>query len=160
MRIFLPLGTFLAVFALHCMWTALFPEAVLEQARWVSLKPVSETSWPHRYLATQDYCLGISYALSLSFAVVAFRRYREQRHCAARSFAIGGLTVSGTLAVAGCFLVGCCGSPMLAVYASLLGAAFVPTIKPLLAVLTALSVTVAWLWMNRLSPPVSRRQDD
>lgn len=150
-RVFPPLGVFLAVLAIHGAWTAHFPEAPLEQARWVSLGPDPQETWLDRYIATQDYWLGISYALSLSFAAAAFRRYREERSCTARNIAVGGVTVTGVLAVVGCFLVGCCGSPMLAVYASLLGAAFVPLMKPLLAGLTAVSVTAAWIWMNRSS---------
>ena len=37
---------------------------------------------------------------------------------------MGGITLSGFLAVAGCYLLGCCGSPMLAVYMSLFGVSF------------------------------------
>jgi hypothetical protein len=57
--------------------------------------------------------------------------------------------VSGFLAVAGCYLLGCCGSPMLAVYVSVFGAHFLPLTKPLVAVITVLSIVVAWWWMNR-----------
>lgn len=69
--------------------------------------------------------------------------------CAARNLAIGGVTLSGVLAVAGCFLLGCCGSPMLAVYLSLFGAAFLPFAKPLVAGLTAASLVAGWWWMKR-----------
>jgi hypothetical protein len=104
------------------------------------------------YLQTQSYWLGFSYALSLTFAVYAFQRYREQRQGAAKNLAIGGVTFSGLLAVAGCYLVGCCGSPMLAVYLSLFGAAFLPFAKPLVALVTSISILGAWWWLNRHCP--------
>jgi hypothetical protein len=53
------------------------------------------------------------------------------------------------LALAGCFLVGCCGSPMLVVYLSLFGAWFLPLAKPLVAVVTTISIAAAWWWMRR-----------
>jgi hypothetical protein len=59
------------------------------------------------------------------------------------------VTFSGFLAVAGCFLLGCCGSPMLAVYLSLFGAGFLPFAKPLVAALTTLSILGAWCWVSR-----------
>lgn len=109
-------------------------------------------SWIQIYLETQSYWLGFSYALSLTFAVYAFRRYREQRYCAAKNLAIGGVTFSGFLAVAGCYLIGCCGSPMLVVYLSFFGAAFLPFAKPLVALVTSISILAAWWWMNRRRP--------
>lgn len=78
-----------------------------------------------------------------------FRRYRERRQCADATLAVGGLTIGGAMSVVGCFLVGCCGSPMLGVYLGLFGAAFQPFAKPLSAILSAVSVALAWLWMRR-----------
>ena len=96
--------------------------------------------------------------MSPSFAACALRRYRERRLCAARNLAIGGVTFSGFLAVAGCFMLGCCGSPMLVVYLNLFGAAFLPLAKPLMAGVTAVSLAVAWWWLTRrerlTAPPV------
>ena len=150
-RALLPLSVFLAVIAIHYVWTGLFPESDPAQDRWASVGAV-ETSWLRHYMETQNYWLGYSYALALSFAAVALRRYREQRLCAARNLAIGGVTLSGFLAVAGCFLLGCCGSPMLAVYLGLFGASFLPLAKPLVAVLTTVSIFAGWFWMERRSP--------
>jgi hypothetical protein len=65
---------------------------------------------------------------------------------------LGGLTLTGFLAVAGCFLVGCCGSPMLVVYLNLFGAGFLPLAKPLVAVVTTLAIIGAWWWMKRRKP--------
>ena len=145
----LPVGVFVLVIVVHFVWHGFFPERDPDQARWLSVAAAEEASWLMRYLETGGYWLGLSYGLSLAFAVAAFRRYRERRLCAARNLAIGGVTLSGILAVAGCFLLGCCGSPMLAVYISLFGAAFVPLAKPVVAVLTGASLAAGWWWMNR-----------
>ncbi len=147
-RFLLPLWVFLGVAAAHYVWSGLFPEVNLAQARWASL-PGSDASWLHRYLQTQGYWLGYSYALSLAFAAAALRHYREERFCSAKTLAFGGVTLSGFLALAGCFLVGCCGSPMLVIYLNLFGAGFLPLAKPLVAVVTTLSITGAWWWMKR-----------
>jgi len=147
-RFLLPLGVFLGVAAAHYVWSGLFPEVDPAQARWASL-PGSDASWLNRYLETQGYWLGYSYALSLAFAAAALRRYREERFCSAKTLAFGGVTLSGFLALAGCFLVGCCGSPLLVVYLNLFGAGFLPLAKPLVAVVTTLSIIGAWWWMKR-----------
>jgi len=150
-RFLLPLGVFLGVALIHFVWSGLFREVDPAQARWASL-PVSEASWLQRYLEIQGYWLGYSYALALAFAAAALRRYREERFCSAKTLAFGGVTLSGFLALAGCFLVGCCGSPMLVIYLSLFGAWFFPLAKPLVAVVTTLSIIGAWWWMKRRQP--------
>jgi hypothetical protein len=150
-RLLLPTATFFVVLAVHYVWTGLFPERDPEQDRWLSV-PGAERSWLRSYLESQSYWLGYSYALALSFAVVALRRYQEHRLCAARNLAIGGVTLSGFLAVAGCFLLGCCGSPMLAVYLSLLGASFLPFARPLVAGITTITIVAGWFWLSRRVP--------
>lgn len=147
----LPLAVFAAVLALHFLWLGIFPEQDPAQSRWASAG-VARGSWLARYIDGRDYWLGFSYGLSLAFAAVALRRYREGRFCVARNLAIGGVTFSGVLSVAGCYLLGCCGSPMLAVYLSLFGAAFVPLAKPLVAGVTFLSILLGWWWMKRHAP--------
>lgn len=151
-RLLLPAAVFAGVGVLHFIWSGLFPEQSPLQDQWVAI-PVSAThSWGERYIEAQNYWLGFSYALSLAFAAVALRRYREQRRCASRNLAIGGVTFPGFLAVAGCYLLGCCGSPMLAVYLSLFGAAFLPLAKPLTALMTVVFISGSWWWMNRAQP--------
>ncbi len=150
----LPLAVFLGVAAAHFVWSGLFPEVDPAQARWASLA-TPEASWLHRYLESQSYYLGYSYALSLAFAVAALRRYREERFCSAKTIALGGVTLTGFLALAGCFLLGCCGSPMLVVYLSLFGAGFLPLAKPLVAAVTTLSIIGAWWWMKRRQPSLA-----
>ena len=147
-RLLIPAGVFVVVFAVHYIWLGLFLERDVAQNLWV---PV-ETDWLQRYIASQNYWLGFSYALSLAFAAYAILRYREERLSRTRNLAVGSVSFTGFLAVAGCFLLGCCGSPMLAVYISLFGAAFLPFIpfmKPLVALVTVVSISLALIWMNR-----------
>lgn len=150
-RAALPLTVFAAVLAAHFLLLGIFPEQDPAQSRWASAD-LAQGSWLSRYVEGRSYWLGFSYGLSLAFAAVAFRRYRAGRFCAARNLAIGGVTFSGVLSVVGCYLLGCCGSPMLAVYLSLFGAAFVPLAKPLVAGVTLLSILLGWWWMNRHAP--------
>lgn len=146
-RLLLPMLVFVTVGLIHFVWSGVFPERNATQDRWQTVVTEKSPSWLNRYLETQSYWLGYSYGLSLAFAGVALRRYREQRVCADRILAIGGVTLSGFLAVAGCFLVGCCGSPMLGVYLSLFGASFLPWAKPLVAGLTTVMIAASYWWM-------------
>ncbi len=158
-RATLPASVLLAVWIVHFVWLGSFPESNASQRQWASLEGIIEVSWWQQYIETQSYYLGFTYGLSLAFASVALRRYREQRLCQARNLAVGGITLSGFLAVVGCYLLGCCGSPMLAVYMSLFGARFLPLAKPLIAALTAVLIGVAWWWMNRASSYTVSSQD-
>ena len=92
------------------------------------------------YMKTQTYLLGYSVALSLSFASIAIRQFMQQRSKTARGAAFGGVSASALLGFAGCYLTGCCGSPMLGVYIGLLGPTFLPFAKPLVAVITTVSI--------------------
>jgi hypothetical protein len=157
-RALLPIGTFVAVFAAHYLWLGLFPEQDPAQSGWAAL-PV-ERSWLRSYVDTQGYWLGYCYAVSLSFAAVAVRRYLGSRACDSpgcnpRGVALGSITFSGFLAAGGCFLIGCCGSPMLVVWMSLFGATFLPFAKPFLAALTTVAIVAAGWWVHR-----SDRRDD
>lgn len=145
----LPLGVFVATLGLHFLWLGLFPEKDPSQALWAPLPSEGAASWLLSYVEAENYWLGYSYAVSLAFAAVALRRYFRNRSCGAGRFAVGGLTFTGILSVAGCYLLGCCGSPMLVVWLNLFGAKFLPFAKPLMAVVTTLSIAGAWLWMVR-----------
>lgn len=150
-RAVLPVAVFLAVALTHYAWLALFPDRDPAQDQWATLPGMTEPSAFERYVETQGYWLGYSYAFALAFAAVALRRYREDRSRGAKGAAIGSLSLSGFLAVAGCFLLGCCGSPMLVIYLNLFGAAFLPFAKPIVAGLTTLTILGCWLWMGRRS---------
>ena len=147
-RFLLPMLVFVTVGLIHFVWFGVFPERNATQDRWQTVVTEESPPWVNRYLETQSYWSGYSYALSLAFVAVALRRYREERMCAARNLAVGGITVTGFLAVAGCFLVGCCGSPMLGVYLSLFGVSFLPFAKPLVAGLTTVLIAASYWWMR------------
>lgn len=149
----LPAATFFLVFLVHFAWTSVFPEGEGETVRWALPAGIPTPSYWERYIETQAHYLGFSYALALAFAAWALRRYRETRLCAARNLAIGGVSFSGALAVATCYLLGCCGSPMIVVYLSLFGTGFLPFARPLIALLTLLSISAAWWWLLHDSKP-------
>lgn len=138
---------FVATFTLHYLWIGLFPEQDPAQSGW-ALMPV-ETPWLQLYLEGQHYWLGYSYALCLAFVSYALIYYWQTHNKTTGRAAIGGLGLSGVLALAGCFLIGCCGSPMLIVWLNLFGAAFLPFAKPLMALVTTISVVGAWFWFQR-----------
>lgn len=146
-RALLPAAVFLATIALHVAWMRVFPEKAPAQSKWVAAPQAGLTL--RGYLATGSIWLGLSYAMSVAFAAAAFRNFRESRARAAAGATVGSLTLGGFLAVAGCFLLGCCGSPMLPIYLNLFGAGFLKMARPLVAILTACSLIATWLWMNR-----------
>lgn len=160
-RGFLPLLTFSIVFIAHYVWSGIFPEKDTVQSEWLTF-PAS-AGWWEGYIKSQGYYLGFSYALSLAFAFTALRRYREQSSCSSRNIAFGGVTFSGGLAALGCFIIGCCGSPMFAIYLNLFGASFLPLAKPLLASFTAVTIGIAWWAMNKSAfhqTPISSSEKD
>lgn len=143
----LPGFVFVGVFSIHYLWQGFFPEQDPLQSQWLSLP--TENSWFLNYIETKNYLLGYSYGLSAAFASVAFRNYLKSPGWESKTFAIGGVTFSGVLAFAGCFLIGCCGSPMFVVWLNIFGAAFIPFAKPFIALVSTISIAVAWLWMIR-----------
>jgi len=153
-RALLPLAVFLAVLGAHFVWLGLFPEQDPAQSRWAEVA-ATDRSWLREYLDGGGYWLGYFYGISLAFAAVGLRRYCEQRLAASRNLALGGISFSGVLAMAGCSLLGCCGSPMLAVYLSLFGVAFLPWAKPLVALLTTVILFAAWRFSRRCDRPGS-----
>lgn len=148
-RLLLPVMVFALAIAAHMAYRGLFPEQDPAQDRWTAPVAAEGGSWVSSYLRTGAYWNGIAYAIPLAFAAVMFRRYRQRRMCSDGMLALGGVGISGMMSVVACFLVGCCGSPMLVVYLGLFGAAFQPFAKPLSAILSALSVALAWWWVQR-----------
>ncbi len=138
-RVIYPAAAFVGVFLLHgayLLWNA---------SRWISIDNASPFSL---YLQQQDYFMGLSYGLAAAFTVYSFMRFtRRQR--GGLGGTIGGLTMTGILYFAGCFLLGCCGSPMLAVYLSLFGSSSAGFTKPIVLVLTVFAIGISWLWMRK-----------
>jgi tetrahydromethanopterin S-methyltransferase subunit A len=144
-KIIFPLAAMIAVVGAHAgysMWHA----SVLA-SKWVTT--ITTTPWAG-YLHRQDYFMGLSYGLAAGFSTYALIRFLEGRRNSVGGL-IGGLTWAGILSVSGCFLVGCCGSPMLAVYIGLFGSSFAGLAKPLSLGLTSASVVVGYIWMNHKS---------
>jgi hypothetical protein len=103
------------------------------------------------YWQGQDYFIGFSYALAAAFATWSLSRsilFRQGRTVTAGA-AAGGVTLLGALMAGGCFLIGCCGSPMLAVYLSLFGAKALGLGKPLMALVTLFSVSCGYWCLSR-----------
>ncbi len=146
-RFIVPAVVFAAVFGLHFVWLNAFPAQDPAQGRWESVP--DDASWVSRYVKAQSYWQGYAYGISAGFVWVALRRFREKRLFGAGKAAFGGATLSGVAAAAGCFLSGCCGSPMLGVYLSLFGASFLPWAKPLVALLTTAMIAGSYWWMRR-----------
>ena len=148
-RILYPVTAFIATLGIHFLWLGLFPETDPAQSQWVFV-PL-ERSWWDAYMESGSYWFGYSYALCIAFVVMAAHRYVLTRCRTTGRMAIGGLSLTGGLAVFGCFLIGCCGSPMLIVWINLFGARFLPLAKPLVAAVTTCSIAVAWFWIHRRS---------
>lgn len=146
-RFILPAVTFAAVFLFHAFW--LMNAAIQASRQWVQTENMYKMSL-FLYFKQLNFFTGFSYALAGSFTVYALVRYIENRGCGIAP-AAGGITLTGLLYAGGCFITGCCGSPMLAVYLGLLGPYFLGVTKPLIALITALSVVLGFLWMDRKS---------
>lgn len=143
-----PMVVFVAIFVGHALYIG--HEAASPSDGWadseiidygfLGLKP---------YWEAQDYFLGFSYALGAAFAVWAIGQFVRSRRTAVAVGAAGGVTLVGVLMTAGCFLVGCCGSPMLGVYAGIFGAKALGAGKPLMALITLLSVGCGYYCLSR-----------
>jgi hypothetical protein len=109
----------------------------------------SPTGFWQSYIINQDYFVSFSYALSASFAVWATTRFVYSRRRAAAVGAFGGFSLVTLLAVAGCFLIGCCGSPMLPIYLALFGSNAAGIGKPLMALISVIAIGAGYLYVLR-----------
>lgn len=145
---FMPLAAFLGVFAGHAAF--LIHQASLPPDGWAEVGVgVGANFGMDTYIADGDHYMGFSYALGAGFAVWAFLKYLRVRQAALAAGAAGSLTLIGVLMGGGCFLVGCCGSPMLGVYAGLFGAKALGVGKPLMAGITVFSILVSYWYLSR-----------
>jgi len=109
----------------------------------------SPVSFWEGYIIGKDYFVSFSYALSASFAVWATARFVYSRRRAAAIGAFGGVSLVTVLAAAGCFLIGCCGSPMLPIYISLFGTHAAAIGKALMALISLVSIGGGYLYIMR-----------
>jgi hypothetical protein len=101
------------------------------------------------YLAAGDYWLGLSYGLGAAFAAWALGQFLRTRRTAMAAGAAGSVTLVGVLMAAGCYLLGCCGSPMLGVYVAVFGANVLGVGKPLQFAITLVSVVCGCWCLSR-----------
>jgi hypothetical protein len=100
------------------------------------------------YLQGQDYYMGFSYALGAAFAAWAVGRFLRSRQASMAAGAVGSITFVGVLMAAGCFMIGCCGSPILGVYLGIFGAKALGVGKPLMALVSSASVGVGYWYLS------------
>ena len=109
---------FLAIFVAHALYVG--ASAASAPSDWTDFGISADVVRPlglGAYWRGQNYFIGLSYALAVAFAAWALSRsilFRQGRAVTAGA-AAGGLTFLGALMAGGCFLIGCCGSPILAV---------------------------------------------
>lgn len=148
MKRFLPQLTFLAVMAGHALYMR--RQAATPADGWADVGVGDGGLWGFEpYLQGRDYYPGFSYALGAAFAVWALAAYLRGRQAAMAAGAAGSVTLVGVLMGAGCFMIGCCGSPMLGVYAGMFGAKALGAGKPLMAAVTLLSVGFGYWYLSR-----------
>ena len=142
------LGTaaFAAVFVGHVLYLQYLTNA--SQKDWADNFNLSVSFW-QSYIISQDYFVSFSSALSASFAMWATARFVYSRRRAAAIGAFGGVSLVALLAAAGCFLIGCCGSPMLPIYISLFGSKAAGIGKPFMALISLISIGGGYLYVMR-----------
>ena len=149
---FVPTIVFVAIFVAHALYVGAC--AASAPSGWSDFGMSVTATGPFglgAYWRGQDYFIGFSYALGASFAAWALTRcisFRQER-VAAGGAAVGGITLVGVLMAGGCFLIGCCGSPMLAVYVSLFGSRALGVGKPLTALVTLITVSCGYWCLSR-----------
>ena len=139
-------AAFAAVFVGHALYLRFLTSA--SQKVWADNFTPSVSFW-QGYIISQDYFVSFSYALSASFAIWATARFVYSRRRAAAIGAFGGVSLVTFLAATGCFLIGCCGSPMLPIYISLFGSQAAGIGKPLMALISLISISGGYLYVLR-----------
>jgi hypothetical protein len=136
---------FVAVFVGHVLYLRYL--AIAPQKDWAD--NFNPSDFWHSYMVGQDYFVSFSYALSASFAVWAGALFMYSRRQAAVMGAFGGISLVTLLSAAGCFLIGCCGSPMLMIYVSFFGSSAAGIGKPLMALISLISIGAGYLYVVR-----------
>ena len=144
MRKALPVLAFAAVLGIHYSWF----QHNQGSSPWLTLTPDGAEAQPAGYVSSGSVWLGLSYGVAASFVAFSLARLIEFRRRGVAG-AVGGLTLTGILYATGCFLLGCCGSPMLAVYVGLFGPRFLGFTGPIVFGFTVLSVAIGFVWVTR-----------
>jgi hypothetical protein len=144
----MPLIVFLLVFTGHAFFIRY--QAAVPADGWADVGVGYGGLWGFAaYITEQDYYLGFSYGLGAAFATWSANQFIRTRQAAMAAGAVGSVTFVGVLMATGCFLIGCCGSPMLGVYLGLFGAKALGFGKPLMALVTVLSVGWGYWYLSR-----------
>lgn len=141
-RVLLPIVTVLAVNAVHFALTTA-PAPAVSASPWAALPPPSTAGRFDAYLANGGLWLGYCYGVAAAMALMAVVFFANRRARSGQGAFFGGITLSGVLAGSACFMTGCCGSPMLAVWVGLLGAAAAPWLGPFAALVSTVTAVVA-----------------
>lgn len=144
-KIIYPLISFVLIFILHVLYS--IGKGVHTFKQWVQIEKIN---FLLVYFKQEDYLLGIAYALAGAFTVYAFREFLKWQRKDIKGV-LGGITLSSVLYLLGCFLIGCCGSPMLVVYLGLWGSKFLGFTKPLILIFTLISVIFGYFWIKKKS---------
>jgi hypothetical protein len=147
------LVAFVLVLSSHVAYMGLF--AAPAESQWI--KP-DESNWVVTYMQNGDYFIGLSYGLAMAFAVYALLKYAGDRKKGITGL-FSGLTLTGLIYFGACFLSGCCGSPMIAVYVSLLGPSFQGAGKPITMALTIVSVSVGYFILEKRKTACGGKND-
>jgi len=143
----LPIGVFCLAYGLHYFWFSTHPEPkTVEQCCAGSCE--LPAAWD-RYIQSHEYLIGYMCALGFAFSADALRRFIELRSIAARNTAAGSFGLTALFSGAACFLLGCCGSPMLGVWLTLFGANVLPMAKPIAAGVATIAVALSAWWTYR-----------
>lgn len=143
-RISIPLLFFLFVLVVHFFLTDYAVYKVAAQWEEVSLK-----TYVINHFTNKNIYLGYSYAVAGAFASICLINLITATGGLKKS--IQGITISAILWGVICFMSGCCGSPMLAVYLSLFGSAVVGATKPITAAVTTISIILSYYYVMRFS---------
>jgi len=134
---------FISVFTLHLLFSVNKNMQIYNN--WVQMQDVNFLSL---YFQRLDFFIGLSYALAIAFTVYAIIKFIAlNKNCL--EGVVGGATLTGIIYFLGCFLIGCCGSPMLVVYLGLLGPKFLGFTKPLVFLFTIISVLIGIYWIKK-----------
>lgn len=143
---------FIIVGAVHVGWFLWSTQSMAGGSEWASLSDEVAPGFAERlgdYVSQKQVFMGYSYALSAGFMTLVLCSILAGRKGATVTASAGGATLGAIFAALGCFLSGCCGSPMLAVYVSLFGARVAGFTEPLVAGVTTIMVAASWWWMSR-----------
>ncbi len=140
---FIPFFIGVLVLAIHIAYFILSQTLFLPFA--VPSEMYSYLFW--NYFEEQEYFIGLSYALGAAFLAYSILTFLEKKRGANKGV-LTGFSVLTIIYGGGCFLTGCCGSPMLVVYAGLFGTAFLGVTKPIMLAITIITVGIGFYWMN------------